>query len=127
MGRKKVEINWEKLDGMLAVGTRKKTCCMILDVSEDAIERRLREKHDMTFTEYAEVKLQDTVYYLKRKAIHMALEKNNVAMLIFSLKNLGNWTDSPKDLKQMKESIELIYNTVHERNEKKDRPTQASE
>ena len=61
-------------------------------MAQSTIELRLREDHDMTFSEYHETKVSLISVKLQQKAINMALN-GNVPMLIFSLKNLAKWKD----------------------------------
>lgn len=91
-GRKKNEINWEILNALVQFKVTKGFCADYLDISEDTIERRIKENFDMTFTEYNKLKMSKTGYKLQQKAISMALDGNTV-MMIFALKNLANWTD----------------------------------
>ena len=89
----KTQVNWDKLDALLQFKVTLEFCADYLEVSIDAIMRRIREEYDMTFTEYAALKRQRTAMKLKQKAINMALEKENTTMMIFDLKNLAQWTD----------------------------------
>lgn len=94
-GRKPIEINWEILDALVQFKVTKGFCADYLGVSEDTIEKRIREKFDMTFTEYNNLKLARTGYKLQQKAISLALS-GNVTMMIFALKNIANWSDNIK-------------------------------
>jgi len=88
----KVELDYVKLDALLQFKATKRFCAEYIGVSEDAIDRRLREEHNMTFTEYHAMRLERTAVKLQQKAIEMALAGNTV-MMIFSLKNLAGWSD----------------------------------
>ena len=88
----KVEINWDKLDALLQFKVTMEFCADYLGCSIDAIRRRIREKHNMTFTDYHNLKMQHTATKLQQKAIEMAL-KGNTTMMIFALKNLAKWSD----------------------------------
>jgi len=92
-GRKKIELNWAELDALCQFKVTKAFCADYLKVSEDTVENRIREKYDMTFKEYAALKISRTGFKLQQKAIEMAL-KGNTTMMIFSLKNLANWSDN---------------------------------
>ncbi len=89
---KKKELNYSALDALLQFKTTKKFCADYLEVSEDTIERRLREDHDMTFKEYHALKMGRTAIKLQQEAINMAF-KGNTTMMIFALKNLAAWSD----------------------------------
>jgi len=93
----RAEFSWKALDAMLQFKVTLEYCADYLKVSRDTIMRRIREEHDMSFTEYAAIKRQRTAMRLQQKAIEMALggeEKNpNPTMMIFALKNLAGWAD----------------------------------
>ena len=101
----RVEINWAKLDSYLQLKASKKACAILLEVSEDTIERRIKEKHDCTFTDYAAVKFEPVKLKLVQKAISKAMSGDNT-MLIFSLKNLCGWSDR-QDVTSFGESLVL--------------------
>ncbi len=88
----KKPFDWSKFDGMLIFDASKIACSQFLDVSPDTIERRVKEKHKMTFTAYKKIKLETTVLRLKQKMINKALKGDNVC-LIFTLKNISDWSD----------------------------------
>lgn len=97
MGRKKIEIDFKLLDNIFAVGGTLTMAANIMDISHDVIEIRIKEKTGLTAGEYREAKLDKTKVRLQQKAIDMALNKNNITMLIFCLKNLCKWTDKLAD------------------------------
>jgi len=86
------DFDWSKLDGMLMFDASKNLCSRELGVSDETIERRIRDEHDCTFSEYKKKQLEKTVLKLKQKLIQMGL-KGNLGALIFALKNLSDWTD----------------------------------
>ena len=43
VGRKKVEFDWDKFDSILQFKPPKQVCSDILGISEDSIERRIKE------------------------------------------------------------------------------------
>lgn len=88
----KKELNYDALDAMLQFKVNKKFCAEYLEMSEDTLERRLREDKDKTFTEYHQLKMGRTAIKLQQKSIDMAM-RGNVTMMIFCLKNLAGWSD----------------------------------
>jgi hypothetical protein len=94
MGRKIIELDWEKLDMLLKYQASLLDAAELCGCSEDTIERRIREKHNCTFAEYRNKKMAVTRIGLKQKAIKEATAKRvNTSLLIFCLKNLCGWTD----------------------------------
>lgn len=96
MGRVKLEIDWKVFNSYLELKASKRTCSALLGISETTIEERLREEHNMTFTEYAERMLSPTRNKLVQKALDLALS-GNVTMLIFCLKNMCGWADKTEE------------------------------
>ena len=92
MANHKTEVDFVALDAMLQFKVSLKFCADYLGVSRDAIMRRIKEKYDMTFKEYHELKIERTATKLQQKAIEMAFNGDRT-MLIFCLKNLANWSD----------------------------------
>lgn len=86
------ETMWAKLDALLQFKVSMKFCADYMGVSIDAIRRRIKEKYNITFTEYHELKMERTATKLQQKAIEMALD-GNTTMMIFALKNLAKWSD----------------------------------
>lgn len=92
----KIKVNYEVLDALLQHKITKKFCADYIGISEDTLERRLREDFDMTFKEYHALKMENTSYKLQQQAIKMAL-KGNAVMMIFCLKNLAGWKDKAEE------------------------------
>lgn len=109
MGRKLnvPEFNWEKLDTMLMFQAGKFICSEELGVSEDTIDRRIKERYSCTFTEYRARRSEKIVLRLKQKMIQKALEGDNTC-LIFVLKNIGGWSDNPEQINSEYEDLEFI-------------------
>jgi hypothetical protein len=89
---RKKELEYKALNALLQFKVTKKFCADYLNISEDTIERRLRDDHNMTFKEYHEFKMGRTAVGLQQKAIDMAM-KGHPTMLIFALKNVAGWSD----------------------------------
>lgn len=60
----------------------------------DTINNFCKRTFGMTFSEYREKRFDHTKLLLVQKAIKMALEDGNVALLIFCLKNICGWRDN---------------------------------
>lgn len=92
MPQPKKKFSWEELNALLQFKVSMVFVADYLGVSIDTIRRRIKEEHDMTFTEYHELRISRTATKLQQKAIEMAL-KGDRTMLIFALKNLAKWAD----------------------------------
>ena len=113
---KKVNLNYDQLDALLQFRVTKKFCADYMRVSEDCIDRRLKEDHNMTFLEYHRLKMQRTAVKLQQKAVEAALRGNSTIM-IFCLKNLAGWADkvdttnqdvTAKDVNALKEEASAL-------------------
>lgn len=109
MPNPKIPLDYKELDALLQFKVTKSFCADYLKVSENTIDRRLREDHDKTFGEYHELKIERTGVKLQQKAIEMAL-KGDRTMLIFSLKNLAKWSDKIENKIEAGKMITLNYN-----------------
>ena len=82
LGVPKIEINWEELDKLCQI------CCSLVEIagwfdcSEDTIERRVKEKHGITFAEYYKKKSAGGKISLRRKQFQAALS-GNITMMIW--------------------------------------------
>ena len=92
IGRPEKEFDWKVLDAILQFKPSKRDCCEIVGVSEDTIERRIREKFDMTFSEYRDLKMARTRYNLAKKQYDVAMS-GNTALLIWLGKQWLGQTD----------------------------------
>lgn len=110
MGRRKIEIDYKILNGIFRVGGTITMACDILDICHDTLERRIKTQHKMKVSEYREKQLSNTKVRLQQKAIDLALNKDNVTMLVFCLKNLCNWNNNEVDPKDLVNEIKLAYN-----------------
>ena len=88
----KTEVDFSALDALLQFKVSLNFCADYLNVSTDAIRRRIKENYGLSFSEYHALKIEGTATKLQQKAIKMALEGNNT-MMIFCLKNLAKWAD----------------------------------
>lgn len=102
------EFNWDVFDALLQFKVSKKFCAEYMSVSEDLIERRLREVKDMTFTQYHQLKMQKTGMKLQQKILEKALDGNMTA-LIFALKNMAGWSDKVEQTVKELPEITLAY------------------
>ena len=112
MPQPKIDLDWKELDALLQF---KVTCDFVADyirTSPDTIQRRIREKYDMTYREYNLLKMQRTAVKLQQKAVEQALSGNCNSVMIFALKNMANWTD--KNEVEMNNKIEINIDSAEE-------------
>lgn len=86
------DMSWDALNALCQYSPTLKYCAEYLNVSEDTIEKRIREYFDCTFSEYREMKAQKVVLKLKEKAFKMALDGNPM-MIKYVLGNMSDWRE----------------------------------
>lgn len=80
-----------------------------MGISEDIIERRIRDDHNLTFGQYREKVMGKIKVKLVQTAIDMALNNKNTVMMIFCLKNICGWADKIEHVEDKKgEARKLI-------------------
>ena len=85
MGRPKIEINWKVFDSYCALQCTLREISFVLGCSEDTIERRVREAHNMSFADYFARKRVAGLMSFRRSGWELA--KRNPAVWIFCAKN----------------------------------------
>lgn len=110
MARPRIELDWSKLNAVLQYGARLEECADIMECSADTIEKRIREEHNLRFTEYRAQKMTKVKFTLIQKAIEMA-KSGDRTLMIFCLKNLAGWADK-QEVDSINRNIEvnLKYN-----------------
>lgn len=88
----RIEIDFKVLDALVQFKVTKGFVADYLGVSEDTVERRIKEKTSMTYTNYCQLKQQRTALKLQQKCIEQAL-KGDRTLMIFALKNMAGWAD----------------------------------
>ena len=86
------EIDFNVLDALMQFKVTKAFVADYMGVSEDTIDRRIKENFQMTFSEYSKLKQQRTGLKLQQKCIERAINGDRT-LLIFALKNFANWSD----------------------------------
>lgn len=103
MARPSKEFDWSKLDAILQYGACLSDCAEIMEVSEDTVERRIKEKSGLRFAEYRLKKMSKMKVGLAKKQIEVAMS-GNVTMLIF----LGKQYLGQADKQEIAASIQEI-------------------
>ena len=88
-GRKRIEVNWVALDGILQYGAKLIDCADILNLSEDTIQRAIKEKTGGTFSEYREAKMSKMRVKLLQKQFESAIAGNTAMMIWLGKQHLG--------------------------------------
>jgi len=105
MGRPRKELDWHLLDSLVALDAQldycaekqlekwgETSCKQTIKAAREVIERRIRERFDITFTEYKNKRLEPLRISLRKKQIEVAM-KGNTVMLIFLGKNYLGQSD----------------------------------
>jgi len=88
-----IELNYDKFNALCQFkSTTKEFAAEYLNISTNTIDRRLKEDHGMTFSQYHESKMKRVATKLEEKAVQMAMNGDRT-MLIFCLKNYAKWQD----------------------------------
>lgn len=107
-----IEIDEKKLKSFLQLKPTLEHTAMFFECSERTIERFIRRRYDKTFMEFRDAQMNTTRHALIQTAISEALgaakkvdadgnviskgKPVNTTMLIFTLKNLADWSDNDR-------------------------------
>lgn len=108
-GRRPLEIDYTKLEQFMWCNPTLTMTSLFFEVSNSTIEAMIKERYGLSFDEFRSKNIMFTRKTLVQKAVQMAIEKDNVAALIFSLKNLAGWTDNIQMSVQPTQTIQLKY------------------
>jgi len=108
MGRPPIEIDWVEFDKLLNLQATKKEIAGWFNCSEDTLENKIREKHDMTFSAYFDLRSQGGKISLRRKQFQTAMS-GNVSMLIFLGKQWLGQADKMESSGTTKHEVEVDY------------------
>ena len=107
-GKKRLNFDWGKFDSILQFKPPKQVCADIMEVSDDVIERRIKEKYGCTFTEYRSRKMGPMKIRLAQKLIQLALSGDKTC-LIFACKVYLGWSDRSLE-DEKKEIANVVLN-----------------
>ena len=111
-GTEELPFNWERLDAILQFNSSCRLCAELMGVSEDTIQRRIKDKTGQTFKEYKDEKMGAIKLQLQQKAFKMALD-GNVVMLIFTLKNACGWADKVENTHKVDEDTKKVFGLAY--------------
>lgn len=100
--------DWDQLDKYLQFKPTLTMTAELMECGKTTIKSYIKKKHNLTYTEYADIKLTNTKLKLVQQAIKMALSGKNNVMMIFCLKNICKWTDTPDPEGGDQEDLEFI-------------------
>lgn len=107
MGRPPKAWSWSQLDRILECHLSLQSTASIMETSKTVVRERIQTRYGMTFRAYRQQKMCVIKKSLIQKAIEMALSGDRT-MLIFCLKNICGWSDSPADVKEMKKKVDQL-------------------
>ena len=84
--------DWNRLDWALALGADMNEAMGFMELSEMTITNKIRQRYDMTFAEYRDIRLTARKMSLRRK-MWEAAEAGNVTAMIWLSKNMLGMTD----------------------------------
>ena len=108
-GRPRKKIDWELFESVIKCSHKMKIdhIAEVMKVHKETLVANIKEKYGCNFEEIRDIKSANIRYPLIQKAIQMAMG-GNATMMIFCLKNMCGWTDSPKDLQEIKEDVQKL-------------------
>lgn len=108
LGRPKVEIPEDQLRNLMRFKPTLADTAGFFRVSEDTIERRIKELTEMTFAEFRQQNMAEVRIKLIERAYQLGMG-GNTALMIFCLKNMCGWRDLPIDNGEPTQTIVLKY------------------
>jgi hypothetical protein len=127
MGRPRKEIDWNLLDSLITLSAQLNFCAerqlvewkeevnhQTIKACREVLERRIKERFNLTFTEYREQKKEPLRLKLRQKQIDMALA-GNVALLIWLGKNELGQKDKQEISTEDDKPITLAYLPLSQR------------
>ena len=112
-GRPPKTFKWDLLNSILAYGASLTDCSDFLDVSEDTIQRNIKKKCDIKFSEYRLRKMSKIRLTLLQKQYNIAKE-GNVTMLIWLGKQMLGQADKQKIDETLKVSFTQLVKDLEE-------------
>ena len=89
IGRPKKELDWKVLDSILQFGATLIDCAEMCEMSDDSIQRRIKDEHGCTFTEYRNRKMSRMRVKLLQKQYESAMAGNTALLIWLGKQHLG--------------------------------------
>lgn len=115
MGRPRIELEdlsvdgWQLLDSLIIWSAHQEYIAEELGISEDTLNRRIQEKHGMTFAEYRNKRKEKIRINIRKAQYDEAVKKRNTSMLIWLGKNECGQADKLESENRIDTSIKLNY------------------
>lgn len=117
-GRPEAQIEKKRLENLMRLRPSLEEAAYQLAVSVSTLQRFIRKTYGVSFDQFRDQKGGETKLKLVETAIKMAIEKGNVTMLIFCLKNVAGWKDNPTPAAETQDqSFKLNYSKQEIRDE----------
>lgn len=116
MGRPKKVIDWDHLDNLLTLGAGLIDCSELLKMSDDTIQKNIKEKHNCTFTEYREKKLANMRVKLLKKQFDVAMNGNVTMLIWLGKQRLGQSEKTETTNRNVEMSYEAYVDEVRKKN-----------
>lgn len=107
-GRPRIEIDIEQLGAFCRLDPSSEDCAAFFKCSVDTIEKVIKRKTGLGFTEFKARNLVYTRYQLIRSAVKKA--ETDTKMHIFALQNMCKWTRNSKIEGQMDQNFRGNFN-----------------
>jgi AraC-like DNA-binding protein len=89
IGRPKKELDWKVLDSILQFGATLIDCAEMCEMSDDSIQRRIKDEYGCTFTEYRNRKMSRMRVKLLQKQYESAMAGNTALLIWLGKQHLG--------------------------------------
>lgn len=98
-GRKKIVINWARVNSALEAGANGVQVAAMLGISFDTLSRRIKEEKNADFADYMRDKRESGNEKLLKAQYNLAIQENDRAMLIWLGKQRLNQSEK-REVKQ---------------------------
>lgn len=105
-------VDLKKLERLMWLQPSQMQTALFFDTTQDHIAEIIEHNYGFTFAEYREKNQINLRLTLVQKALQMALEDKNTAMMIFALKNINKWSDNNFGENNGGQIINLKYNLM---------------
>jgi AraC-like DNA-binding protein len=110
IGRPKKELDWKVLDSILQFGATLIDCAEMCEMSDDSIQRRIKDEYGCTFTEYRNRKMSRMRVKLLQKQYESAMAGNTALLIWLGKQHLGQSDKTQHDISDdSKEVLKLAY------------------